>query len=111
MVIPCIYSTCWHMKSTFYEHQHILILISCIASTFLDLCLMSSLPKGERMHTKWSNSFANWVVERSLWKHDKFYLRGRALIEKVVGSTHNLELCHGPHTIFISICLRGNVTH
>jgi hypothetical protein len=27
--------------------------------------------------------FANRVVERNLWKHDKFYLRGRASIEKV----------------------------
>jgi hypothetical protein len=39
--------------------------------------------KGERMCTKWYNSFANRVVERRLWKHDKFYLRGRACIEKV----------------------------
>jgi hypothetical protein len=33
-----------------------------------------------------TNSFANRVVERNLWKHDKFYQRGRACIEKVRGS-------------------------
>jgi hypothetical protein len=37
---------CYNLWST-------LILISCIASTSLDLCLMSSLSKGERMCTKW----------------------------------------------------------
>jgi hypothetical protein len=47
---------------------------------------MSSFSNGERLCTKWLNSFANRVVERSLWKHDKLYLSGRACIEKVRGS-------------------------
>jgi hypothetical protein len=39
--------------------------ILCIVShSYLDLCLMSSLPKGERLYTKLVELFANWVVER-----------------------------------------------
>jgi hypothetical protein len=38
---------CW------YNLWNSIILISCIASTSLGLCLMSSLLKGERMFTKW----------------------------------------------------------
>jgi hypothetical protein len=42
-----------------------LILISCIISpASLKLCLMISMPKGERMCTKLVELFANWVVER-----------------------------------------------
>jgi hypothetical protein len=33
MVIPYIYLTCWHMKSTFYERQHLATVIISIATT------------------------------------------------------------------------------
>jgi hypothetical protein len=50
----------------------------------LDLCLMSSLPKGDSMGTKLVGLFANRVIERRNMIID--YLRGRACIESVRGS-------------------------
>jgi hypothetical protein len=44
------------------------------------------------MCTKWYNSFANWVVERSLWKHDKFYLRGGELALRMLGGVLSFSL-------------------
>jgi hypothetical protein len=60
-----------------------LILISCIAScSSLDLCLMSSLSKGERLCTKLVELLLiGWLRE----KHDNVYLRERACIESVKG--------------------------
>jgi hypothetical protein len=48
------------------------------------LCLMSSLPKGERVGTKLVELFANRVDERRNMIND--YLRGGACIESVRGS-------------------------
>jgi hypothetical protein len=52
--------------------------------SFLGLCLMSSLSKGESMDTKLVELFANRVVERRNMIND--YLRGRDCIERVRGS-------------------------
>jgi hypothetical protein len=56
--------------------------IPCEASrSSLGLCLMSSLPKGKSMGTKFVKLFANRVDERRNMIND--YLRGRACIESV----------------------------
>jgi hypothetical protein len=47
----------------------------------LDLCLMSSLPKGESMDIKLVELFASRVDERRNMIND--HLRGRAVIESV----------------------------
>jgi hypothetical protein len=50
---------------------------------------MSSMPKGESMGIKLVELFANWVVERRNMIND--YLRGRACIERVRGSSFQRE--------------------
>jgi hypothetical protein len=41
MGIPYVYSTCWHMKLMFYEHQH-LVSVAVRATCFLSLKFISS---------------------------------------------------------------------
>jgi hypothetical protein len=76
------YNGVYNCLNTFlYNLWNTLILISYIAScSSLGLCLMSSLPKGERLCVKLVELLLiGWLRE----KHDNVYLRRRACIESV----------------------------
>jgi hypothetical protein len=81
----------WHddgyncLNTYLYTLWSTLILISCISShSSLSLCLMSSLPKRERMCTKWVELLLiEWLREENMINS---YLRGRDYIESVRGS-------------------------
>jgi hypothetical protein len=80
----------WHddryncLNTCLYALQSTLILISCITShSSLSLCLMSSLPTGERLCTKLVKLFANRVVVRR--NMINVYLRRETYIKSVRG--------------------------
>jgi hypothetical protein len=91
------------LNTGLYNLWSTLILISCMASHYsLNLCLMSSLPKGERMCTKLVELFlliGGWEK-----KHDKFYLIGELALRVLGELSLSFSLLFLWFATFLIIC-------